>query len=181
MTQTEITTIDHAVELHQKLIQAINGSKFSFLLIGKLLYELQQDDLYTSAIGNGADDWDDYIAMPEIALSRGEASRLSQIYEHFIERMGYDENRLAQIPIKNLHYLLPIAKNIFSRDELDPLVDDAENLSQKDFRLKLYENKHETDERTYTYLVMKRCNETNSISRVYGITSEDIVTKLNIE
>lgn len=171
--------IESAVEKHQSLVKAIESAKYNFLLVGKLLYELQQGELFRSAIGDGCDNWDSYISQPEIGLSRGEAGRLSQIYEYFVVRYGYDTDRVGRIPVKNLHYLLPIAKK-GSKEEIEALIDDAEHLPQNDFKEICYSKKNETEERTYEFLIMKRCVETGTMSRIKGISSEAIKETFNL-
>lgn len=169
-------------ELHQKLLESISFTKTGFVIIGKLLYTLQQNDNFASAVGEGINTWDDYITQPEIGLSRGESSRLIQIYEQFVLRLGLSEEDVARIPLKNIHYLLPLVKSSTEEnaDDIRALVDDATQLSQKDFRERVYESKHEDQSRTYEYMVMKRCNETGTLSRVHDITSEQIKLALNI-
>ena len=73
-------------------------------------------------------------------------------------------------------------------DKVDELLEDARFLAQKDFKDRLYdrqiESSNDETERTYTYLIMKRCKETSNLTRVFGIESsqiEDWVAKLNIE
>lgn len=171
------TSKDTPFELHKKLLESISFTKTGFVVIGKLLYKLNSDDVFLSAVGEGINTWDDYISQPEIGLSRGEASRLIQIYEQFVLRLGLSEDEVSTIPIKNIHYLLPVIKNAteVNADDIRALIDDAKHLTQKDFKDRMYEAKHESPERTYEYLVMKRCNETGTLSRVHGVTSEEII------
>lgn len=142
--------------------------------MGKLLYELKKGG-FKDAVGAGIDTWDDYIAQPEINLSKGEADRLVQIYEQFVCRFGLTEKQMSEIPIKNLHYLLPIVKR--QRDSHDEgtleLIESASVLSQKDFKLRVGEIKYDGN-LTYEYMVMKRCNETGSLSKVHDISSKAI-------
>lgn len=161
-------------ELHTELLESIAFTKTGFVIIGKLLYQLNTGSKFLKAVGEGINTWEDYIAQPEIGLARGEASRLMQIYEEFVLRLGLSEEEVAKIPVKNIHYLLPIVKGKKTTKEMMSLIDDARHLSQKDFKERVYEAKHEIDERTYEYLVMKRCVETGNLSRVHGITSEKI-------
>lgn len=172
-----LTTLSKPQELHNRLVESIGLTKRGFVVIGRLLFELQKNESYKEAIGAGIDTWDDYLAQPEIGLSRGEASRLTQIYETFIVKFGLDESYVSSIPIKNLHYLLPIAKDK-NKNSLSELIEDAKNLSQKDFRERVYEAKTSSQERTYEYLIMKRCVETGGLSRVHEFSSEDVDTMI---
>ncbi len=170
-------------QLHQELVESINFTKTGFVLIGKLLYKLHENDNFTSAVGLGIDTWDDYISQPEIGLTRGEASRLMQIYEQFVLRLGLSEEEVSKIPVKNIHYLLPLVKDAPEEeaDNIRALIEDAKNLSQKDFKERMWESKHESQDRSYEYLVMRRCVETGTLSRVHGIESTKIIEAFKID
>lgn len=146
--------------------------------MGKLLHELKDKSAFKKAVGAGIDTWDDYIAQPEIHLSRGEADRLIQIYEQFVLRFQFDEDFVSEIPIKNLHYLLPIAKASGDEDDIEELLYAAKDLSQRDFRERVGEIKY--PERTYEYLIMKRCVETGSLTKMHDIDSESIKERFNL-
>jgi len=165
---------------HSKLLDIIGLSKESSIILGRLLSELKRDDSFKEAIGEGIDTWRDYLAQPEIGLSVGEANRMVQIYDEFVSRLGFNEAYLAEIPVKNLHYLLPIVKKMDLSDDVDELLESARTLSQKDFKERIYDLKDDSGERTYEYLVMKRCIETGNMTKVHDITSEEIKEKLNV-
>ncbi len=145
--------------------------------MGALLYFLKQDDNFKSAVGS-IDTWEDYLKQPEISLSTGEASRLEQIYEVFCLKFGYSVDRIAEVPVKNLHYLLPIAK---TSDNIDDLLNDAEHLSQKDFRERVFESKTTSEHRTYEYILMQKTLETGNLKRVHGIDSQTLKDTFNLE
>lgn len=148
--------------------------------MGKLLRELKDGDKYKEAVGAGIDTWNDYLAQPEIGLSIGEANRLVQIYGEFVVRLGFDEEYVATIPLKSIHYLLPIVKSMDGEDDVDGLLEDARNLSQKDFKERLFEIKHEDKERTYEYLVMEKCIETGNMTKVHDVNSDLIKETFNL-
>ncbi len=164
-------------KLHESLLMVVHLSKKSFVTIGKILYELRLGDKFKSAVGAGADTWPDYLKQPEIGLSVGEASRLIQIYEELILRLDYDEDTIAEIPVKNAHYLLPLVKGI-EREEADELVVEATLMSQKDFKSKVYEARMEKQGKkpvlTYQYLVMRKAKETGNLERVHDVTNDQI-------
>lgn len=164
------TELGSPAEVHQQLVAAISNTKQSFVLVGKLLYEIKP--VFLSAVGEGIDTWDDYLAQPEIGLNRGEADRLLQLYDYFVLRLGIAPTVLAGIPIKNLHYLLPMAKE--DLEGAAALMDDAEHLSQKDFRERVAETRFDDGIRTYEYMVMKRCKETGTLNKVHNIESDVI-------
>lgn len=170
-------------DLHGQLLESILFTKTGFVIIGKLLYKLKTDSVFLQAVGEGINTWEDYISQPEIGLARGEASRLIQIYEQFVLRLGLSEEEVSKIPVKNIHYLLPLVKGATEEnaDDIRALIDDATHLSQKDFKERVYESKNEIDNRTYEYLIMKKCIETGNMTKVHDISSEQIKESLNIK
>lgn len=165
-----------AHEAHQQLVDAIGLSKKNYLQTAKLLSQLKNE--YQLAVGEGIDTWQDYVTQPEIGMTVGEANRLIQIYDVFIEKMGYPEEYIASIPLKNLHYLLPLAKK---GEDTGQLMEDASVLSQKDFRERVYEFKNDTDERTYSYMIMRKCDQTGSLNKIHGIESDKIKEDYGLE
>ncbi len=179
----ELTGSPH--KLHEYLLHVVSISKKSFVVIGKCLYYLKKDGAYQDAVGKGADSWEDYLRQPEIGLAVGEASRLIQIYEQFILRLGYDEDTISDIPVKNMHYLLPLVKKLKDRDETDELVADATLLSQKDFKERIYDRKAESvgdgATRTFEYMIMRKTLETNTLDKVMDIDSDTIKMTFKLE
>lgn len=176
MTTSKAVSVAH--ELHQKLVGLVSVTKRNVVVMGKILSEIKHNDNFRLAVGEGIDTWDAYIAQPEIGLSRGDADRMIQIYEVFVEQYGYDPDYIGSIPVKNLHYLLPIAKHAGVDDSL---LEDARVLSQKDFRERIHDIKDSSGTRTYEYLVMQRCIETGNMRRVQGISSDDIKINFSLE
>lgn len=170
-------------QLHTLLIGVISFSKKGFVTMGKLLRELKDDSKFRNAVGYGIDNWEDYLRQPEIGLSTNEANRLIQIYEEFIVRLGYDEDTISNIPVKNMHYLLPLVKKMAYKEEADELIADATLLSQKDFKERLYDKKVEAGEpqRTFEYMLMRKTLETGTMDRVPNIDSDLIKKTFNLE
>lgn len=159
-------------ELHEQLLHIIGLSKQSYIYTGKLLYELKRGDLYKLA--EGAEGWVEYLAQPEIGLSKGEATRLIQIYEKFVLELGFSEEYLSDIPIKSIQYLLPLVKK-GELSNLDEVLEDAKHLSQRDFRERIYDIKtQDTGKRTYEHIIMERCKETGTLRKVHGIDPEEV-------
>lgn len=171
-----LATIKQARALHVEVVKTIKNAKLNFLELGSYLKLLHQDDLFKQAVGEGIDTWDDYIAQPEIGLSKGEASRFMQIYETFIERFEFSPKQVSEIPLKNIQYLLPLAKECADKDEVQTLLSEAKNLSRQDFRERIHDIKKPDEERTYEYLIMKRCEQTGTLSRIYDIPEEEIIS-----
>lgn len=171
-------------ELHEWLSGVISMSRKSFIVIGHLLYDLKKDHVYQEAVGKGIETWEDYLAQPEISLRPAEANRLMQIYDRFVLQLKFDEETIASIPVKNMHYLLPIAKKTEDKDEIEALVYDAAALSCQDFKDRLFEKKKEDDpdlEDEHEYMIMKRRIATNTMYRMNEVTSDAIKQAFNLE
>lgn len=183
MTNEIVELVGDPYKLHQYLLQVIHMSKKSFVVMGKALYYLKKDELYKKAVGKGADTWADYLRQPEIGLSAGEASRLIQIYTTFILKLGYDEETISEVPVKSMHYLLPLCKKMSSKEESDELVADATLLSQKDFRTMIVERKIGGDEgftREYEYMLMRKEVNTGVLDKVHDISSDLLMRQFNL-
>lgn len=119
------------------------------------------------------------MKQPEIGLTVGEANKLIDLYTTFVLELGYSEEQLSSISLKNLKVLLPLVKQ--GVQNLEELMDQARTLSDKDFKDALIETSESLVEvpRTYKYVVMKVCNETKNMSKVHEITDE-IKQQLNL-
>ena len=168
------------VSAHHLLVGYTNNAKKSFIYIGMMLHFLKKDNNFKSSTG-GVDTWEEYLAQPELSLDSGEANRLIQIYETFCVKMGKSPDEIAEIPIKNLHYLLPKAKKEEDTEKIDELLDDAKVLSQHDFKERLHETySKETDTFTYQFFLMKKCVETGKMNKVSNVDSDMIKEAFNL-
>lgn len=160
-------------EYHDFLIKLVTASKKSFVAMGQMLYELHRENTFKKVVGDGVDTWRQYLAQPEIGLTLGEANRLIQIYEEFVLRLGFSPEVISDVPVKNLHYLLPMIKDETDNEKVGEWLADATLLSQSDFRQRIGELKSEKC--TYEYMVMKRCQENNRLSKIPQISHEMIL------
>jgi len=183
MTSSLLQQSEEAHEDYQKLVDCVALGKELDVYKGKQLWRLKANNLYKKAIGEGGiDTWNDFLKLPEIGLSTSEANRLMDIYEQFVVKLEYSEKEIAQAKTKALHYLLPVAKRgEVSKETMDELLESAQHLTLSQFKEELYDAKTEyKGERTYTYMVMCKCNETGNMQKVHGLSSELIVKRLEI-
>ena len=172
---------DQAHELYQNLVNTLRGARERVIYGGKLLFELKDDDSFRNAIGEGIDTWEDFIKLPEIGLSKGEAQRMMDIYEWFVLELDCEEDELVEMPVKALHTLLPIAKSCeLTKDEIYDLMNDAKSLNQQDFRDRVNDVRYPDVQETYEFMVMQKCIETDRMKKVHDISSEDIKEKFNL-
>lgn len=126
-----------------------------------------------SAIGSGIDTWFDYVAQPEIGISVRDANDMIRVAEFVGEHSIEDP---SEIPTATLKYM---TKRGISDDEM---VTAARVLTVKDFKDRYFDHKtNDAGERTYSYMLMKRCKETGNLSRVLGVEEENLLEKFNVE
>lgn len=174
--------MEKASSNYNSLVQTVSISKIGSVKMGKLLYELKRDESFREAVGDGIETWQSFLAQPEIGLSVSEANRLIQIHETFVIKFSVDEAYLATVPIKNLHYLLPVVKEMDDSTEVGNLVNEAAHLSQRDFKERMHDIR--TDDsgvRTYEYIVMKKCVETGGMRKVHEIPSDTIKSTFGLD
>ena len=168
---------NEAHDLVQALIHIQNQSRKLDVMRGKILWGLKANNLYKKAFGEGIDTWEEFLRSPEIALTVSEANRMMQLYEYFVIKYEFTVETLAEVPIKSLHHLLPRLKSgEISGDKVPELVEAAQTLTFNEFKERMYDMQNEDEAtRTYSYVLMRRCNETRNLTRIPEISSDDIV------
>ncbi len=128
--------------------------------MGELLENSKSE--WPELVGEGLTSWSDFLAQPEIGLSVREANSLINLSKYI---------RATGVPARDLN--LSNVKFALSKGiPADSMVADMCSLSLKDFKERAHDvvvAKQDNAPRTYTYLVMKRCNETGNLSRVYDV------------
>lgn len=135
-----------------------------FLLeLGEEFTRVKQEKLYEGY----ADTFIDAVKSPEIGFSVAEANTLVGMYQLF-----------ALLPPEELpsHHSMKLMVN--KKVNMD-LLKDAQTLSVTDFKEKIKDDETGTQERTYSYEIIKRCNETGNIKRVYDDEVKDALVELN--
>lgn len=178
MSQAVAKKVEEAQVLVRELIELQTLSRKLDVTRGRILWELKANNLYKKTFGEGVDTWEEFLRSPEIALTTSEANRMMQMYEYFVIKYELSEDDLGQVPVKTLHYLLPRLKSGEVREEdLPELVEAGKSLTFHQFRETLYDIQNvNEDSRTYTYMVMRKCNETKNLSVVQEISSKDILS-----
>ena len=101
-----------------------------------------------------ADTFIDAVKSPEVGFSVAEANNLIKMYDKFC-LLGVDD-------LPSHH-----AMKIMATKDVDmDLLEDAKLLSVTDFKEKIKDEETGTQDRTYTYEVVKRCIETNNIRKI---------------
>ena len=138
----------------------------------KFLLELGQEFKRvkeTKSYEGFADNFIDTVKSPEIGFTTSEANTLMKMYDMFMLLEPED------LPSHN-NMKLMVNKAVDME-----LLADAQTLTTTDFKEKIKDDESGTQERTYTYEIIKRCNETGNIKRVYDEEEEDAKKALGIK
>jgi hypothetical protein len=144
---------------HEQLLYAIREFKASYLELAESLSDAKEHEFFHTEIGEGIDTLNDYLSMPEIGITLREANEMVRVVKFVRENI---HNEVWEIPMATIKIM---AKHGITDDEM---IHAAKTLTTRDFKERYYDHKTEDKgERTYSYLVMKRCNETGTLSKVY--------------
>jgi len=123
-------------KLYQISLEIANAKRNlaqNYLMLGKLLSTVKQEELYT--IGD-YDTFDAYLADPSISMSYATASRLINCYEIFVEHYKLDTDELKLIDFSKVAELLPIVKNLdLPVEEVTHLLKRANDMTIRDLRI----------------------------------------------
>lgn len=169
------TSADKAHGLHKVLEAFRSRDKKDEWTLAELLYKLRRYELWRFAVG-GFDSWEDYLKQPEIGISRHKADKMVRIYEYFIIERGFQLPDLEDVPWYALDF---ISKKRPEADLIAQLLADAKVLTQKDFKEAYYDHT-EVGPRTYSYVLMRKCDQTGNLEKVHELDSETIKTKLGL-
>lgn len=152
--------------LSSKLQELAQYNTTFALMTGQTLTGLFRNSVH---LAEGHQSWTEYIKQPEFGLSVGEASKLMKMYSLFIETMGYS---LEDLQNKNLKALKKIethwGKRKLTKEQVRELVEKSEHLSLADVAEEIADT--QSTNRTYEYVVMKRCIETNGLTKEHELT-----------
>jgi len=172
------STLQKAEDAHQlfrALSETLKIGRMTGIVTGQMLWKLKANNAFKKAIGAGVDTWNDFLKLPEISLEVREANRSMELYETFVVKYGYAVEDLAEAKTKSLHYLLPHAKaGVIQEERIRELVEDAKHLTQNQFKENLFDAKSGRN-RTYQFVLMRKCEETGALQKVPTVTNDMIV------
>lgn len=138
----------------------------TFLLeLGEEFKRLKESKAYEGF----ADTFIDAVKSPEIGFTPSEVDTLIHMYDKFCLLEPQD------LPSHHSMKMMVNKKVDMS------MLEDAKLLSVTDFKEKLKDEEIGTQERTYTYEVIKRIKETGSIKKVYGDELKEAIAQLKNE
>ena len=175
MTLKEAASGEKAHALHN-LLQAFRANdKKDEWMLAELLYKLRRFELWRFAVG-GFDSWEDYLKQPELGISRHKADKLVRIYEYFIASKLYTSDVLQDVPWYALDF---VSKKKPDPETIDVLLEDAKHLTPKDFK-ENYFDVTDGGDRTYSFVLMKKCDQTGNLEKDHDLSSDTIKQALGL-
>lgn len=131
MTNLEIIKAhEEAWELHQRIVGLRNHAERTFIEIGEALYHFDANS-YWRELGYGS--FEEYIASPEVDLSRRVAYRLKGIYADFVLALNVPPEALLEAG----NTKLDLVRSHANCENVEELVNMAATLSRTDLRQEL--------------------------------------------
>lgn len=99
--------IQKAFDLHAELIQIKKNLGIGFLKLGNILKIIRDEGFYTTL---DYVSFNEYLASPEVSISYRTAFYYIDIWETFVEKLGYKMEELSEYSYDKLRRLLPVVK-----------------------------------------------------------------------
>jgi hypothetical protein len=131
----------------------------TFLEIGRLLKILRDEKLYAYLGEGGYDNFQQFVAAGDIGIKLSTAYALVGIYETYILKLGYAQEKLAEIPWTRLQALTSTVKHE-TKAEADEWIEKAKTLGNGDFATEINELRANTGwEHPAPYPRVYRCKD----------------------
>jgi len=130
----------------------VRAYRLFMLELGEEFKKVKEEEEYEGF----ADTFIDMVKSPEIGFTVHEAETLIKMYDKFC---------LLEVDDLPSHNIMKMMAN--KKVDMD-LLESAQTLSVADFRELIKDKELGTQDRTYTYEIIKRAVETGSIKKVYG-------------
>lgn len=104
MNKTE--KADVAFDLYSKILEAKSAETNRVIYLGHLFKEIRDKKLF-KCLDSECDNFNEFLAIPEIGCQRSTAYSYIRIYEKYVEELNYDVGYLSEIGHKRLQLILP--------------------------------------------------------------------------
>ncbi len=159
-------------EQHEKFLALCRKEKLRDIVLGGQLWVMKQFNTYRLA--TGVDTWEDYLEQPEVNISKHRATKLISIYRFFVEEHKFTPLELEDVPTYALDYISQ--NHIQDKSKIGDLLDESRVLSKKDFKERFVDlsNPNAEVQRTYSYLLMKKCDQTGNMTKVHDVPLSEL-------
>ena len=162
MDKNALSTTQLAELAHGYVTQLQNlvyEQSLTFLEIGRLLKILRDEELFTYLGKGGYDNFRQFISAGDIGIRPSTAYALIAIYETYILKLGYKQEKLAEIPWTRLQALNSTVKSE-TKEQADEWIEKAKTLGNGDFQTEINETRANTGwEHPIPYPRVYRCRD----------------------
>lgn len=148
---------EEAFEIHQQLLKLKEELGIRFLMMGKLLKEIR-DNNYFQVLGY--DNFTSYVVNSELGFKRSTAYGYICLYEWFVEKLGYDVQRIGHLSLNEMTRVMTVLKSELEGDEelisnkvlrerSDELLTEVKDLRPVDFVKKYKDNERQEGHEDY--------------------------------
>lgn len=128
-------------ELEERIKASLRVAQESVWDLAEALYKFDEANGWSAL---GYDKLGDWLAQPEVGISRSHFYRLVSVYHEMVVLRQVDQTRLKQIEPQKLQIVLPSVKS--GKVQLEDALDDAEALGRRDLRERYFKRPDPADE-----------------------------------
>lgn len=133
-----LTDSDYAFDAYKKLLLAKKSHEALFLVIGKLLLEIKDKELYKAL---DYPTFSDFLGSEEISYSKEAAYMYMRVYQYYIEYLEMSEDHVGTINLSRLSMMIPMLKKIEDKADVVKKIEEMSALRHSDFVLKVKQEK----------------------------------------
>lgn len=137
---------EYAFAVNQQLILAKKQSDYLFLIIGKLLKQIRDEELYKQL---DYLHFGEYLYSNEVSFSKESAFMYIRVYEYYIEELKMSEEDVGKISVSKLSMMIPVLKKMEDKDKIIETVAEFGGLTHSDFMLRLRQTKQDDKPKVY--------------------------------
>jgi hypothetical protein len=121
---------ERAFKMWEVLLSAKRGHDGLFLVIGKLLKDFRDEELFKQL---DYENFTNFLASEELGFSREKAYMCIKTYEYYIEYLELDPENVGKMNVSRLALMVPVLKQIEDKTEVVKQIEDLNSLRHADF------------------------------------------------
>lgn len=170
---------EKAFAVWQKILSAKQSYQALFLIIGKLLRDVRDQELFKEL---DYANFTEFLQSEELGFSREKAYLCIRAYEYFIEHLELSPNIVGQMNISRINLMIPVLKKLEAESGRDAVIDQIEDynsLRLPDFMREINQSKKSKkpvvyySEETNTWMV--NYYENTTTLRNLGVYEEETI------
>lgn len=121
----ELPKEEYAFKAYKLLLTAKRNSEALFLVIGKLLKEIRDKELYKVL---DYESFNSFLNSEEIGYSRESAYLFIRSYEYLVEHLGLNPDAIGKMNISRINQMIPVLKKVEEEEGRDAAISKLESL-----------------------------------------------------